>query len=197
MKNLLKIPKKHMHFYLLSVVMILFIVFPVEVPSELGGLLDSMLGKIVIVVLVLNLFMAHPVVGAIGAVTAYELIRRTSGMANVGSTMMKQYVPSEKKRTMGWSLFRPTGLTHKDSRTSGGYTLVTPIGGDMTCLIDEDGQIAHRWLMKGFQPGYGHLLPGGNLLVTGFHCFDSQFGIKDMFIHRWRVQVNAETINGT
>ena len=40
MKNLLKIPKKHMHFYLLSVVMILFIVFPVEVPSELGGLFN-------------------------------------------------------------------------------------------------------------------------------------------------------------
>ena len=111
MKNLLKIPKKHMHFYLLSVVMILFIVFPVEVPSELGGLLDSMLGKIVIVVLVLNLFMAHPVVGAIGAVAAYELIRRTSVMTNLGSTMMKQYVPSENKRTSNLNSFNQFPIT--------------------------------------------------------------------------------------
>lgn len=111
MKNLLKIPKKHMHFYLLSLVMILFIVFPVEIPSELGGMLDSMLGKLIIVVLVLNLFMAHPVVGAIGAVAAYELIRRSSGMAGVGSTMLKQYVPSEKKRTGALNSFNQFPIT--------------------------------------------------------------------------------------
>jgi hypothetical protein len=111
MKNLLKIPKKHMHFYLLSLVMILFIVFPVEIPSELGGMLDSMLGKLIIVVLVLNLFMAHPVVGAIGAVAAYELIRRSSGMAGIGSTMMKQYVPSEKKRTASLNSFNQFPIT--------------------------------------------------------------------------------------
>jgi hypothetical protein len=111
MKNLLKIPKKHMHFYLLSLVMILFIVFPVEIPSELGGMLDSMLGKLIIVVLVLNLFMAHPVVGAIGAVAAYELIRRSSGMAGIGSTMMKQYVPSEKKRTSSLNSFNQFPIT--------------------------------------------------------------------------------------
>ena len=111
MKNLLKIPKKHMHFYLLSLVMILFIVFPVEIPSELGGMLDSMLGKLIIVVIVLNLFMAHPVVGAIGAVAAYELIRRSSGMAGVGFTMMKQYVPSEKKRTGSLNSFNQFPIT--------------------------------------------------------------------------------------
>ena len=40
---------------------------------------------------------------------------------------------------MGWSLFRPTGLTHRNADFSGGYTLVTPIGGDATYLLDEDG----------------------------------------------------------
>ena len=68
---------------------------------------------------------------------------------------------------MGWSLFRPTGMTHRDSRSIGGYTLITPIGGDMTCLLDEEGRIVHRWQAPGFQPGYGYLLPGGHLLVRG------------------------------
>ena len=111
MKNLLKIPKKHMHFYLLSLVMILFIVFPVEIPSELGGIIDSMVGKVIIVVLVLNLFMAHPVVGAIGAVAAYELIKRSVGMAGVGSTMMKQFIPSEEKRTSSLNTFNQFPVT--------------------------------------------------------------------------------------
>ena len=68
---------------------------------------------------------------------------------------------------MGWSLFRPTGLTHKNSKFSGGCTLITPIGGDSTYLIDQGGRIVHVWQMPAFQPGYGYLLPGGNLLVRG------------------------------
>ena len=76
MKNLLNIPKSHRHYYILSLVLILFIIFPIDIPRELGALVDSVLGKIVIVVMVLNLFMAHPVVGAIGAVAGYELVKR-------------------------------------------------------------------------------------------------------------------------
>lgn len=111
MKNLLKIPKKHMHFYILSLVMILFSVFPVEIPNEIGSLVDSMLGKIVIVVIVLNLFMAHPVVGAIGAVAAYELVKRSAGLAGMGSTMMKQYVNNEEKRTNNLNAFNQFPVT--------------------------------------------------------------------------------------
>jgi len=68
---------------------------------------------------------------------------------------------------MGWSPFRPTGLTYRDSRSFGGYTLITPIGGDAVYLIDDSGRIIHRWHVPDFQPGYGYLLPGGNLLVRG------------------------------
>ena len=111
MKNLLKIPKKHMHYYLLSLMMILFIIFPVQVPSELGHLVDSMLGKIVIVIVVINLFVAHPVVGAVGAVAAYELIKRSAGMAGAGSTMLKQFVPSEEKKTGNLSIYNQFPVT--------------------------------------------------------------------------------------
>jgi hypothetical protein len=68
---------------------------------------------------------------------------------------------------MGWSPFRPVGLTYKDERFAGGYVLITPIGGEATYLLDEGGRIVHRWQAPGFMPGYGFLLPGGNLLVRG------------------------------
>jgi len=68
---------------------------------------------------------------------------------------------------MGWSPFRRTGLTYRDSRSFGGYTLVTPIGGDAVYLLGEDGRVVHQWKVTGFQPGYGYLLSGGNLLVRG------------------------------
>jgi len=68
---------------------------------------------------------------------------------------------------MGWSSFRKTGLTYKDSRSAGGYTLVTPIGGDWVLLIDEMGRVVQRWKPAGIRPGYGFLLPGGHLLLRG------------------------------
>lgn len=78
---------------------------------------------------------------------------------------------------MGWSPFRPTGLTYKDSHFFGGYTLLTPIGGDAVYLLDEDGRVVHLWKTSGFQPGYGYLLPGGNLLVRGTPLIEEGVGI--------------------
>jgi len=80
---------------------------------------------------------------------------------------------------MGWSPFRPTGLTYRDSRSFGGYTLITPIGGDAVYLIDEEGRVVHRWAVPDFQPGYGYLLPGGNLLVRGQPLIKTGVGIGE------------------
>jgi outer membrane protein assembly factor BamB len=72
---------------------------------------------------------------------------------------------------MGWSPYRPTGLTHhQPSQTFKGYTLVTPAGGDSVFLLDMDGRIVHRWRVAGMRPGYAQLLAGGTLLVR---CVDA------------------------
>ena len=55
---------------------------------------------------------------------------------------------------MGWSPFRPTGLTYKDTRCFGGYTLITPIGGDAVYLLNESGLVVHQWKVPRFEPGY-------------------------------------------
>lgn len=68
---------------------------------------------------------------------------------------------------MGWSPFRKVGITHRDSRSFTGYTLITPIGGDSVFLLDASGVIVHQWQAIDFTPGYGFLLPNGNLLVRG------------------------------
>ncbi len=78
---------------------------------------------------------------------------------------------------MGWSPFRPTGLTYKDARSFGGYTLITPIGGDAVYLLNEGGLVVHQWKVHSFEPGYGYLLPGGNLLVRGTPLMESGVGL--------------------
>ncbi|UCE39352.1 MAG: aryl-sulfate sulfotransferase [Thermoplasmata archaeon] len=80
---------------------------------------------------------------------------------------------------MGWSPFRLTGLTYKDSRSSGGYTLIASIGGDAVYLLDETGRVVHIWKVPGFQPGYGYILPGGNLLVRGQPLIETGVGVGE------------------
>lgn len=80
---------------------------------------------------------------------------------------------------MGWSPFRPCGLTYMERRSAGGYTVVTPIGGEATYLLDEMGQIVHFWHVPEFMPGYGYLLPGGNLLVRGQLLVEKEVGLAE------------------
>ena len=66
---------------------------------------------------------------------------------------------------MGWSMQRPPGLTfHNAAASFKGYTLVTPIGGDSTLLIDMQGRVVHRWLFNDVRPEYAYLLENGSLL---------------------------------
>ena len=68
---------------------------------------------------------------------------------------------------MGWSPFRPLGLTHHDAaRSCKGYTLLTPLDGKDTILIDMQGRVVHRWHIPDAKAGYGRLLDDGSLLLT-------------------------------
>jgi len=94
MSDLLKIMKKDTHHYVLAVLLIIFIVSDVQVPGVIGALVDTILGKIIIVMGAICLFTTHPVVGAIGLVAAYQLIMRSQGL-QVASI----YIPSELKKS--------------------------------------------------------------------------------------------------
>ena len=94
MTDLFKIMKKDTHHYVLAVLLIIFIVSDVQVPGIIGELVDTILGKIVVVMVALSLFAAHPVVGAIGLVAAYQLIMRSQGLQAASI-----YIPSEIQKS--------------------------------------------------------------------------------------------------
>ena len=107
MKNLFIIPKNQMHYYVLALILVLFVVFPVSIPHELASAVDSLVGKVIIVVIVLNLFIAHPVVGSVGIIAAYELVRRSAG----SGSSLKKFIPSEKKKTSNLNKYNQFPLT--------------------------------------------------------------------------------------
>jgi hypothetical protein len=66
---------------------------------------------------------------------------------------------------------RKTGLTfHSPAQSFKGYTLLTPIAGDFSVLLDMDGCVVHRWSMPGFRVFQSRLLSTGNLLAL---CADA------------------------
>ena len=69
---------------------------------------------------------------------------------------------------MGWSVAREIGLTHHRTHYSiKGYTLVTPLSGDSTYLLNMQGCVVHRWQYETIAPQFAKLLPNGNLAVLG------------------------------
>ena len=69
---------------------------------------------------------------------------------------------------MGWSAYRKTGLTyHNPNKSFKGFTLLSPPGTSSALLINMDGKVVKRWQFDDFRPGFGKLLPSGNLMITG------------------------------
>jgi hypothetical protein len=66
-----------------------------------------------------------------------------------------------------WIRNRPLGLVYRDAaKSSGGYTLFSPVRGRHADLLDHEGRIVHQWHHA---EGIQHLkwLPNGHLLVQG------------------------------
>lgn len=100
MKNLLKtlhLKDAEHHHYILTALLAIFVVFPISLPEALAEMVNTIFGKVIVIVVALNLFIMHPMVGALGLLAAYELIKRAE------HTMIKnpkhRYLPSEAKKT--------------------------------------------------------------------------------------------------
>jgi hypothetical protein len=74
MASFMKMVEKDMHHYLLATLLAVFIVADMGVPPVLGELINTLLGKIIVIGCALALLFAHPLLGALGIIAAYKLI---------------------------------------------------------------------------------------------------------------------------
>lgn len=108
---MLSIPKNQTGYYIMSLLLCIFIVLPISIPPEFAKLVDTTIGKIVVAIIVLNLFMSNPLVGSIGVIAAYELLRRSAGHASKYSGIHKKNIPSEKIKTRNLTSFNQFPVT--------------------------------------------------------------------------------------
>jgi len=85
--------KRHL---VLAVVFAIFIVMDIKIPDNIASLVDTVVGKTLVIMVGLSLLVVNPLVGILGAIAAYELIRRSSGSSHMFG--IKDFIPSEDKK---------------------------------------------------------------------------------------------------
>ena len=96
--------KKHMPEIVLASLFVLYLVMGYQMPEGVATIVDSTIGKIVVVVVTLMLFAySKPILGVLALLVAYQLIR--SSAVKTGMAGLEEYYPTETKK---WSPFTPT-----------------------------------------------------------------------------------------
>jgi hypothetical protein len=96
--------KKHMPELLLSALFVLYLVMGYQVPNGVASMIDSTIGKIVVIVIALMLFAySNPILGILALLVAYQLIKGAS--VKTGMAALEEYYPTEAKK---WTPFTPT-----------------------------------------------------------------------------------------
>ena len=96
--------KKNMPQSILSILFVVYLVMGYKMPDSIASIIDTTLGKIVVVLVALMLFAySNPVLGVLSLLVAYQLIRSSS--IKTGLAALEKYYPTEQKK---WSPFSPT-----------------------------------------------------------------------------------------
>ena len=99
--------KKNMPQLLLLVVFLAYLILGFRTPAGIAGIIDSTVGKFVIVIATIAMFAyMNPIVAVIGVVVAYELIRRTS--VETGSAAMEYLGVTNQGLEQKWSPYTET-----------------------------------------------------------------------------------------
>jgi hypothetical protein len=70
---------------ILGVLFVLYLIMDYQTPAPVASFVNSVVGKIIVLVIFLSLFFfSHPILGILGLFVAFELIRRSSGQIGTG-----------------------------------------------------------------------------------------------------------------
>ena len=96
--------KEHMGELVLVILFIIYLILGLKTPEPIASLIDTLVGKIVIFLIVIYLFMhSNPILAVLSLFVAFDLIRRSS-MAT-GLDALQKYAPSEQKKMSQFTAF--------------------------------------------------------------------------------------------
>lgn len=101
--------KQNMGELILVILMSIYLIMGFKTPELIANIVDNLVGKIVIVVIVLFLFInANPILAVLAALVAFDLMRRssdTTGFGRLGLGSLQAYAPTEQKKMSQFTAF--------------------------------------------------------------------------------------------
>ena len=96
--------KEHMGELILVILMVIYIILGMKTPDLIANMIDNVVGKVVIILVVIYLFMrANPILAVLAALVAFDLMRRSSNTTGIAA--LQAYAPSEKKKMSQFTAF--------------------------------------------------------------------------------------------
>lgn len=101
--------KEHRGEFILIVLIVIYLIMGLKTPEIVATMVDNVIGKVVIILIVICLFMyANPILAVLSALVAFDLMRRSSvtiGFGPDGLGPLQKYAPTEKKKMSQFSAF--------------------------------------------------------------------------------------------
>lgn len=96
--------KRHMGEFVLIILMIIYLILGFRTPEIVANLVDNVLGRVVIILVVIYLFIySNPMLAVLAALAAFDLMRRSNDTTGLGA--LKDYAPTEEKKSSHFSAF--------------------------------------------------------------------------------------------
>jgi hypothetical protein len=96
--------KEHMGEFVLVVLLIIYLVLGMRTPDLIANIVDNVVGKVVIILVVVYLFMhSNPILAVLAALVAFDLMRRSSNTTGIAA--LQSYAPSEQKKMSQFTAF--------------------------------------------------------------------------------------------
>jgi hypothetical protein len=96
--------KGHASELILAILFIIYLIMGYKTPEPVANIIDSLVGKIVVFIIVIYMFMnSNPVLAVLALFVAFDLVRRSS--VTTGVDAIKKYAPSEQKKASQFSAF--------------------------------------------------------------------------------------------
>jgi hypothetical protein len=96
--------KENMSQLALAILFIIYLIMGYKTPEVVATVLDTLVGKIIIFITVITLFMhANPILAVLSLFVAFDLMRRSAAVTGIDA--LKKYLPTEEKKSSQFTAF--------------------------------------------------------------------------------------------
>lgn len=96
--------KEHRGELILTIIFIIYLILGYKTPQPIAFLVDNIVGKIVIIIIVIYMFLhMNPILAVMALFVAFDLMRRSS--MSVDNKIMQSYIPSEENKMNQFTAF--------------------------------------------------------------------------------------------